>query len=262
MQSCDGEQKAIVANLHEIVNPRFGRISMRTWRLILLAVAISAPPAFAQQADPPGLGEVVVTGNRFNTRYAQQDRPVIGLRRQADGAVVPVSISSDTRDETTRKKEIQAVLLAALDRAASSGIEIVSGTVQLTPVTKVNYQELPFQYAGRVDTSRVDIMLKVKLVGSAAAAEKKLTDFIKATSGSGRATIDKMGGLTLTIVNPDQYRDAIVKLVAEDARHNAGIFGQDFAFNISGIDGQVAWSQVSSTDVFLYLPYRYTIVPK
>jgi len=105
-------------------------------------------------------------------------------------------------------------------------------------------------------------MLRVKLAGSAAATEKKLTDFLKAISGSGRATIDKTGGLTLTIVNPDQYRDDIVKLVAEDAKHNAGIFGPDFAFHISGIDGQVAWSQVSSTDVFLYLPYKYTIVPK
>ncbi|MBP8671994.1 MAG: TonB-dependent receptor [Sphingobium sp.] len=235
---------------------------MKTRRLLLLVVAISAPPAFAQQADPPGLGEVVVTGNRFNTRYAQQDRPVIGLRRQADAAVLPVSISSDTREEGARKKEIQAVLLSALERATGAGIEILSGTVQLIPVTKANYQELSFQYAGRVDTSRVDIMLKVKLYGSAAAAEKKLTDFIKATSSYGRASMDKTGGLTLTIVNPDQYRDAILKLVAEDARHNAGIFGPDFAFNISGIDGQVAWSQVSSTDVFLYLPYKYVIVPK
>lgn len=206
--------------------------------------------------------EVTVTRNRFNTRYAQQDRPVVGLRRQADAAVMPVSISSDTRDETTRKKEIHTVLLAALDRAPDADIELVSGTVQLSPVTKANYQELQFQYAGRVDTSKIDIMLRVKLAGSAAVAEKKLIDFIKAISGSGRATIDKTGGLTLTIVNPDQYRDDIVKLVAEDAKHNAGIFGPDFAFHISGIDGQVAWSQVSSTDVFLYLPYKYTIVPK
>ena len=70
---------------------------------------------------------------------------MIGLRRQADAAVVPVSISSDTRDETTRKKEIHTVLLAALDRAPGTDIELVSGTVQLSPVTKANYLELQFQ---------------------------------------------------------------------------------------------------------------------
>jgi hypothetical protein len=68
--------------------------------------------------------------------------------------------------------------------------------------------------------------------------------------------------LTLTIVNPDQYRDAIVKLVADNARHYAALFGTDYAVQVNGIDAQVYWSQVSGTDVFLYVPYRYTIVPK
>jgi FtsP/CotA-like multicopper oxidase with cupredoxin domain len=66
----------------------------------------------------------------------------------------------------------------------------------------------------------------------------------------------------LTIVNPDQYRDAIVQLVADNARRYAAMFGPDYAVQVGGIDGQVFWSQVSGTDVFLYVPYRYTIVPK
>lgn len=203
--------------------------------------------------------EVTVTRNRFNTRYAQQDRPVVGLRRQADAAVVPVSISSDTRDETTRKKEIHTVLLAALDRAPGTDIELVSGTVQLSPVTKANYLELQFQYAGRVDTSKIDVMLRVKLAGSAAVAEKKLIDFIKAISGSGRATIDKTGGLTLTIVNPDQYRDEIYRRIAAGANRAVGFYGADYAVNVSGLDRAVAWSQVSNTEVFLYIPYGFSV---
>jgi len=223
---------------------------MKLWYLLAAAVAIGAPSVLAQQAGPAGLGEVIVTGNRFNTRYAQQDRPVVGLRRQADAAVMPVSISSDTRDETTRKKEIHTVLLAALDRAPDADIELVSGTVQLSPVTKANYQELQFQYAGRVDTSKTDIMLRVKLAGSAAVAEKKLIDFIKAISGSGRATIDKTGGLTLTIVNPDQYRDEIYRRIAAGANRAVGFYGADYAVNVSGLDRAVAWSQVSNTRYF------------
>ena len=50
--------------------------------------------------------------------------------------------------------------------------------------------------------------------------------------------------------------------MAEDAKHSAALFGPDFTLNITGIDGQVAWSQISSTEVFLYILYRYTIVPK
>ncbi|MEG3152866.1 TonB-dependent receptor [Sphingomonas sp. ZT3P38] len=228
----------------------------------LLATATAAVPAFAQNAGTPGLGEVVVTGNRLNARYAQQDRPVVGLRRQADAAVLQLSIASDSRDPETRKREIHAILLAALDRAAAAGLDLVTGGFELTPVTKASYQDLPLVSAGRVDTSQATLMVKVKLAGSITAAEQRLDAFIKSVPRTGRGTIDKAGGLSLTIVNPDQYRDAIVQLVADNARHYAAMFGPDYAVQASGVDGQVSWSQVSGTDVFLYVPYRYTIVPK
>lgn len=233
--------------------------------VFLLAAAIlsaASVPAMGQEANAPALGEVVVTANRLNARYAQQDRPVVGLRRQADSAALQISISSDARDEAVRKREIHAMLLSALDRAATAGVELVIGSFELTPVTRANYQDLPFFSAGRVDTSKVDLMIKVRLAGSTATAQQRLDAFIKSVPGSGRGVIDKTGALTLTIVNPDQYRDAIVKLVAEHARHHAAMFGSDYAVQVSGVDGQVFWSQVSGTDVFLYVPYRYTIVPK
>lgn len=225
-------------------------------------VALCPPAVLAQQAQAPGLGEVMVTANRQNTRYAQADRPVVGLRRQADAMVIPVTISSDTRDEATRKREIHTVLLSALGQASAAGVELVSGSVQIEPVTRENYQSLPFEWAGRVDTSKVDLMVKARLDGSAASTRKKLLGFVGSVRGSGRATIETRGDAILTIVNPDQYREAIIKLVADDAQHSASLFGPNFTFNISGIDGQVGWSQVSSTEVFLYIPYRYAIVPK
>ena len=214
-------------------------------------VALCPPAVLAQQAQAPGLGEVMVTANRQNTRYAQADRPVVGLRRQADSMVIPVTISSDTREEAARKREIHAVLLSALDQASTAGLELVSGSVQIEPVTRENYQALPFEWAGRVDTSKVDLMIKAKLDGSAASTRKKLLGFIGSVHGSGRATIETRGDAILTIVNPDQYREAIIKLVAEDAQHTAALFGPNFTFNINGIDGQISWSQVSSAEVFL-----------
>ncbi len=233
--------------------------------VFFLAIAIfgaAVVPAFAQDANTLTLGEVVVNANRRSARYAQEDRPVVGLRRQADSALLEVSFASDSRDGTTRRHEIQAMLLAALERSASSGIELVTGNFELTPVTKLNYMELPLSSAGRVDTSQATVMIKVKLVGSASAAEQKLAAFIKDIPRTGRGSIDKTGALTLTIVNPDQYRDTIVALVADNARHYAAMFGSDYAVQITGIDDQISWSQVSGTDVFLYVPYHYTIVPK
>ncbi len=231
-------------------------------RLGVAILAFVAVPAIAQQGAENEIGEVVVTANRLNARYAQENRPVIGLRRPADSAALQVAISSDARELEVRKREIHAMLASAIDRAPAAGIELVTGSFELIPITKENYKELPFVGAGRVDTSQVIFMIKVKLSGSSVTAEQKLKAFIKGVPGSGRGAIEKSGNITLTIVNPDQYRDAIVKRVAENARQQAAIFGPDYAVQVSGIDGQVFWSQVSPTDVFLYVPYRYTIVPK
>ena len=227
-----------------------------------VALVLAAGAAFAQPAEPQGLGEVMVTSNRNGAPYAQQDRPVVGLRRTADAAVMSFTVTSDTRDPETRKQEIHTVLLAAIDKAATSGFEIVSGAFRVEAVTRENYQSLLLQPAGRVDTSQVRVLVKAKLAGTAAETAARLQRFIGSLRGAGRATAEDGGGWTLTVVNPDQYRDAIISLVAEDARHNAALFGSDFTFNITGIDGQVAWSQISSTEVFLYIPYRYSIVPK
>ena len=173
-----------------------------------------------------------------------------------------VIITSDTREAEVRKREIHTALLAAMDKAATSGFEIVSGSFRVEAVTRQTYESLPLQPAGRVDTSQVRVLVKTRLEGTAAETEARLRRFIGSLRGSGRATVEYGGGWTLTVANPDQYRDAIIRLVAEDAKHSAELFGPDFTINITGIDGQVAWSQISSTEVFLYIPYRYTIVPR
>ena len=134
-----------------------------SYLLMAAALAAIAVPSNAQNAKGPALGEVIVTGNRLNAGYAQENRPVIGLRRQADSAVRTISFSSDSRDEATRKAEIHTMLAAAMDKAAAAGVELVIGNFELTPVTKANYQELPLNWAGRVDTRKVDVMVKVKL---------------------------------------------------------------------------------------------------
>lgn len=234
-------------------------------RAILLAAAVMASagaPVGAQEAKPAGLGEIMVSATRQNARYAQAERPVVGLRRQADSAVLQVSFSSDARDADVRKREIHAMLAAALDRAASAGIELVTGSFELTPVSKASYPDLPLFSAGRVDTSQATLLVKVRLAGSTAAAKQRIDAFVKAIPRTGRGAIDKMGSLALTIVDPDQYRDAIVRLVAEDARRNAAAFGPGYGVHVTGVDAQVVWSQISGTEVFLYLPYRYAVHSK
>lgn len=229
---------------------------------VVALAAIGASAGFAQTKEPAGLGEILVGANRNSVPYAQNDRPVVGLRKRADSAVMSLVITSDSRDEATRKQEIHTVLLSAIDKAAAAGLEVVWGSVQLFPVTKTNYKGWPLYGAGRADTSQVAVLIKGKLEGSASDTQSRLFAFASSIKGSGRATVGYNGTIQLTVVNPDQYRSAIISLVAEDAKQTAALFGPNFTFNVTGIDGQVAWSQVSTTEVFLYIPYRYVIIPK
>ena len=155
-----------------------------------LALSLGAGAAVAQPLEPQGLGEVMVTANRMGAPYAQQDRPFVGLRRPADAAVMSLIITSDNRDAEARKQEIHTVLRAAMDKAAESGFEIVSGAFRLEPVSRQNYESLPLQPGGRVDTSQVRVLVKTRLAGTAAETEARLRRFIGSLSGSGRATVE------------------------------------------------------------------------
>ena len=207
-------------------------------------------------------GEVVVTAQRASAGYLADVQPVVGLRRTADSAIQRVQFTSDSREEDVRKREIHAMLEAAIRKAESSGVELVTGDFELTKVTLTNYKGLVFQRGGRPDTSEIGLSVKAGLAGSVGSAQERIDSFVRAVPPNGRALIEKRGGITLTIKNPDQYRPEIIKLVAAEALKTAGAFGPEYGVQVSGLNEQLAWAQASPTEVFLYLPYDFSVMPK
>lgn len=222
-----------------------------------LSVAWLSSQAVAQNNSLEG--EVIVTGQRASSAFYRQEQTVIGLRRQADSAIQRIQVTSDSRDEEVRKAEIWAMLSSAIGRAGGAGVELVTGELELVPVTQANYRDIFIQRGNRPDTSQVSLYVKSKLTGSTGSAQSRIDSFIKSVPPSGRSLIEKQGTLTLTIINPDQYRDQIVKLVAAESLKYAGYFGANYGVEVSGLDQELSWSQVSGSDVFLYIPYRFTI---
>lgn len=227
-----------------------------------IAVTLMAAAATPILAQDEAMGEIVVTAQRTSGAYYEDEQPVIGLRRAADSAVQTVLLTSDSRDEATRKREIHAMLEGAINRASAAGVVLVDGDFELLPVTLANYKDLIFGNGNRPDTSQLSFYVKAKLAGSTGSAQTRIDNFIKAVPPSGRALLEKQGGLTLTIINPDQYRDQIVKLVAAESLKYAGYFGNDYGVDVAGLDSEIKWAQASGTEVFLYIPYRFSIKPK
>ncbi len=239
-------------------------MKLRTLALLLLLFPVPA----AAQND----AEVIVTATRREVGAAISDGdedevakvPAIGLRRTADYAVWFVNITGDTRDAPRRQQEIYDMLRNAVQLAArSGGIELGTGTYVVESLTLANYRNVPLMGAGRSDSERANFIIKTRLAGGldAKAALARVEAFIKAVAPVGRAELTRSNDQTLSIVNPDQYRNAIVDLVAADAKAYAARFGSEYRVEVSGIDKPVEWSRASLTEVVLYVPYSYRIVP-
>ncbi len=263
---------------------------MRALAIAVIGGLLAAgAPALAQD----GAGEIIVTASRRispgGTAAAVERPPVIGMKRQADSALRRIEIVSDSRDEDMRKREVQAMLLAAIDRGKRDGLSLVVGDYEVVEVTRENWQDRFPALAGKAATSDDEddnddedddddednkpkpvfeddgstatarLMVKTRLTGSIGAAQQKIRAFVKGVPATGRSLIAQKGGIALTIVNPEQYRDELYRRVAEGAKHAVGFYAPEYGVNVTGIDRDIAWKQVSNTEIFLYIPYSFSI---
>lgn len=249
------------------------------------SLVLIAGPLYAQDDSST---EVVVTGVRRNSLSGSPlsnvaPPPVIGLKRQADSAVRNIEIVSDSREEALRRQEVQTMLLDAIDRAKRNGFSLVTGQFELVEVTRTNWKDQFPGLAGDANslddeddddrddsqpqpafyddgsTTIVRLKVKTKLDGSIGNAQQAIDKFVKSVPAAGRAQIEQTGGLALTIINPEQYRDEIYRRIAAGATHAMSFYGAEYGLDVTGLDKSIAWKQVSNTEVFLYIPYGFSI---
>lgn len=233
---------------------------------MLMLAFLAAAAAAADPAPVPVLGaqEIIVTGARREAEGYDASIPAIGLRRTADFAVQEVRVVGDTRDQAKRREEMFDMIRGAIALAARRpGIELATGELIVEPLTLANYRNLPLTNDGRPDTDRTTFLVKTKLGAGVdpKAALDRIAAFIKDVPTVGRAEMKENDDLTLSVVNPDQYRGQIVDLVAADARATAAKLGPEYGVDAKGLDRPVEWSRASLTEVFLYVPYTYSVVP-
>jgi hypothetical protein len=240
---------------------------MRHIAKLLIAAGLTATvlPAAAQ--------EVVVTASRMSpsggynsvtTLSASMPAPVLTLRRTADFAVQTVTVAGDTRDAIKRRQEIYDMIRGAIALSGKSGVELAVGQYVVEPLTMENYKNLTLSNGNREDSEQVTFLVKTPLAPGmdAKTALERITRFIKGVPAVGRAEIEADGDLSLSVVKPEQYRGAIIDLIASETAASAGKFGQGYGVEVSGLDRPVQWTRASLTEVSLYLPVTYEVRPK
>jgi hypothetical protein len=230
----------------------------------VLAGLLAVMPVFAQEG-----AEIVVTANRLsrNDNDRNDEIPTVGLRRRGDFLVQLYNIVGDTRDPAKRREEVYDTLLNLISAAeGNSDIRISVGDEELRAVTKANYRAIPLggSYGGRNDTSFIAVYVKhrLELDGSnARQAVLAIESFAKKVRLVGRSEIIPSGDTQISIINPQQYRYQILKLVAEDAKKVAAMFGPDYGIDLSAFTRPVEWVGETPTEVFMYIRYGASIGP-
>jgi hypothetical protein len=249
--------------------------------LAAAAIFLTSAPAFAQDSPGDGTGEIVVTGSLIRKRNTDdQLRPVPipaavqMLRRTADFAIQQVVIASDTVDEDEARKEVVAMVRKAIDLAGSSGVLVASGEIVVEPLTATNYTGLKILDSddddneddrnNDIDGQYVKFLIKVPLAPGidAKTALAKIDQFIKKVPQVGRAEMKAYSELTLSVVNPEQYRGAIIDLIAKDTAATSAKFGAGYGVEVTGLDKPVQWKRAGLTELQLYLPSNSTMRPR
>lgn len=233
----------------------------------LAAVTVSGVMPGAASAQDEGM--IVVTGSARVDRddydqYYDAEQSAIGLTRKADNFVKPIYVNSDSRDPEVRRAEVMAMLQDVMKLAASRGIALVAGDYKLVPLTEESLKSLSFGTGNRPDTTRVKVYARLPVGGSFAGVKEvdtAIAAFVKAVPLTGRSYIET-GGTDLAINNPQSYRGAVVKAIADEAKRYAAMFGPDYGIEIRGLDSELYFKQASETEVFLYIAHSFVIRPK
>lgn len=231
-------------------------------RILFACLTLLPTPALAQDFSQ---AEVVVTGTRRETDGFDESRPVVGLRRAADFAILDVTVAGDTRDAEKRRSEILAMVKSAIELAPKFGVDLATGNEVVEPLTLANYRDLGFSNDNRPDTDRTSFLAKVRIGNGVdgATARDRINRFVKAVPAVGRAEIRGSGSdLTLSLVGPDKFRGEILDIIAADAKAVSGRLGPDYGVEIKGLDRPVEWARAGLTEVFLYVPYNMVVRPK
>lgn len=235
---------------------------MKKFALAAAAASLLAPAQLWAQDT------VVVTGSRIERadydEFYDDEQTAIGLTRTADYFVKPIYVNSDSRDAKIRSDEVTQMLKAAIARAQTQGISLVAGEYKLAPLTLSTMEDLTYGRGSRPDTTRVKIYARLPVGGKFKGVDQvdeAIAAFEKTVPATGRSYIES-GSTDLAIDNPDQYRGAVVKAIADESKRYAGMFGSDYGIEIRGLDSELYFKQATQTEVFLYIEHSFVIKPK
>jgi len=204
--------------------------------------------------------EIVVTGTRIDAS------PGIYLEKKGDYLLLEVDIENDSRSLDIRLQEISDTvdnIIEAAEEDPSIELSIIDDNDMVRPLSLENFKS-GILAGKRPDTSVAYLKVKTPIPDTVQDSYKlatKLGIFIEDIEPVGRTVIDSSDEISVSVVNPYQYRKEVLKMVLSEIKEVTEALGPDYRAVINGIDGEVKWVRSGDLNLAFYLPYDYYIVP-
>ena len=216
----------------------------------------TASPVLAQ------LDEIIVTGTRVNN----DNNPGVFLEKRGDFLLLEARLINDTRDARLRKREMNKTFDKILEAAKANTdiqLSIVDDNGIVGPLTKDVFGA-NVSFGPRADTSQATILLKTEIpdnVTSAFGLLTKLESFVDEIKGDGRSEFQATDDTSISVINPNQYRHDVIKLIVSEVNLITNSLNGDYGAKIKGINQELQWARSGELNLAFFIPYSYDIIP-
>ena len=235
-------------------------MASKRWQCCLIATLLMGALPAAGPSD--GADEIVVTGARLRADQPPPPLPAVVIRKRADFLLQSVELNNDTRDAKAREQELYQTLRGLVAAAAKTpGLSLAWQRGFLIPITDKDYR-IPLQPDDdRDDASRTVLYIKYALTpqSDVPRAVKTLGQFVDTATMVGRSSIEPLGDVALSVVNPERYRQEVIQALANSVKDLQQAFGANCKVNLGDFSTRLQWQRSDVSELTLYLPYRMTV---
>lgn len=229
---------------------------------IIIATALTlflcdSVAAYAQMND-----EIVVTA----TRRSNTKLPSVYYTRRGDFLLLQVEIESDDRSASERLKELTNTIESFVEAAKADGeisLSFIDEGNFVRALTPALYEDA-ISYGNRPDTSIARVQIKTAIpddINDAFALSRKLLAFVEGIDETGRVTISTEDAVTISVVNPAQYRKDVVRVIIDDVNNVTAALGPEYRVILEGLDKPMSSFRSGDLSLSFYLPYQYIVIP-
>jgi len=235
-------------------------------RLIALSfiIILMSWPQYSAAQD-----EIIVTATRRVVSAGANPEdygPGIFIEKRGDFLLLEVKIENDSRELSTRLKEIGQTVdkfIAAAKTNPSIELSIVDESSFVRPLSRDNFSD-NIRYGSRPDTSVAILKVKTEIpdqVEDSYKIAQMLSEFVDSIEEEDRTTINTYDDISVSVVNPYQYRKDVIKKVVEEVNAITEGLGPDYRVVLKGLDKELTWTRSGDLKLAFFLPYSYDIIP-